>query len=79
MSDRLTPEEALTALNALRSNVVATQNASWSNLMYPLVAILNDAGMELFKPTEEQLRLHRACYGGAGGYPGRERRVPDDF
>ena len=70
---RLTHEEALHALNELRSNVVATQNASWSNMMYPLVAILNDAGFEQFDPTDEQQRSHVNCYGGAGGYPGYEQ------
>lgn len=73
MSNRLTPEEALVALNTLRSNVIATQSAGWSNLVYPLVSILNDAGMELFEPTKEQLAQHQAAYGGAGRYPGRER------
>lgn len=67
-----TLREALEALNALRSNIVGTQSASWSNTVYPLVAILNAAGLEQFDPSEEQLRQHMGCYGGAGGYPGRE-------
>ena len=72
----LTPEEALAAINELRSNVVATQNAGWSNLMYPLVAILNAAGCEQFRSTEEQMAEHFNCYGGAGGYPGKLHGVP---
>lgn len=68
--------DALEALNALRSNIVGTQRASWSNVAYPLVAILNAAGLEQFDPTEEQLRQHLDCYGGAGGYPGHEIREP---
>ena len=68
----LTPDEALEAINTLRSNVIGTQSAGWSNTMYPLVAILNDAGFEYIKPTEEQIRHHLNCYGGAGGYPGNE-------
>lgn len=76
MSENLTPEEALAAINTLRSNVIATQSAGWSNLMYPLVAILNAAGIEQFDPPEDQLRQHLACYGGAGGYPGHELSDP---
>lgn len=72
----LTRDEALDAINALRSNVIGTQSASWSNTMYPLVAILNAAGIEQFDPTEEQLRQHMDCYGGAGGYPGHVLREP---
>lgn len=73
----LSPNEALEALNALRSNIVGTQRASWSNVAYPLVAILNAAGLEQFDPSEEQLRQHMDCYGGAGGYPGHELSEPD--
>jgi hypothetical protein len=62
-------DEALTALNALRSNIIGSQSASWSNTVYPLVAILNAAGFEQYEATKEQLEQHRACYGGAGGYP----------
>lgn len=72
----LSKEEALEALNELRSNVIATQNASWSNVAYPLVAILNAAGYELFESTTEQRHQHVACYGGAGGFPGRLRGEP---
>lgn len=67
---KLTKDEALSALNVVRSNVVETQNASWSNTMYPLVAILDAAGIERIITTEEQQEEHRRCYGGAGGYPG---------
>ncbi|HYT45058.1 MAG TPA: hypothetical protein VEP90_22210 [Methylomirabilota bacterium] len=66
----LSNEEALEALNMLRSNIIATQSASWSNTMYPLVAILNEAGIEQLDATEEQKLEHKNCYGGAGGYPG---------
>lgn len=72
----MTRDEALEALNALRSNVIGTQSASWSNAMYPFVAILNTAGLEQFDPTEEQMRQHMNCYGGAGGYPGHVLREP---
>lgn len=68
--------EALEALNTLRSNIVATQSASWANTVYPLVAILNATGLEQFDPTEEQLREHVEAYGGAGGYPGHTLREP---
>jgi hypothetical protein len=44
--------------------------------MYPLVAILNAAGMELFDSSEEQMAQHYDCYGGAGGYPGAIKREP---
>lgn len=74
---KLSPNEALEALNTLRSNIVGTQRGSWSNTMYPLVAILNAAGLEQFDPSEEQLRQHMDCYGGAGGYPGHELSEPD--
>lgn len=67
---RLTPDEALDALNELRSNVITTQNAGWSNLVYPLVAILNAAGRDVFTSSDEQIREHLNTYGGAGGYPG---------
>lgn len=70
----LSRESALAALNALRSNIVATQSASWSNTMYPLVAILNAAGIEMFDSTDQQMREHMDCYGGAGGYPGNLKR-----
>ncbi len=73
---RLTPDEALAALNALRSNVIGTQSASWSNMIYPFVAILNAAGIKQFDPSPEQLRWHLDCYGGAGGFPGHERGEP---
>ena len=66
-------KEALDLINELRSNVISTQNAGWSNLIYLLFAILNDAGLELFESTEEQKRQHLDCYGGAGGYPGHLR------
>lgn len=66
---------ALDRVNALRSNVIATQNASWSNQVYPLVAILNDAGYELDRDvSDEQKAEHLACYGGAGGMPGKPHR-----
>lgn len=73
---KLSAEQALEALNTIRSNVVVTQSAGWSNLMYPLVAILNAAGLEQFDPTEEQVAQHFATYGGAGGYPGNELGEP---
>lgn len=60
---------AITKLNRLRSNVVCTQNASWSNQMYPFVAILNEAGYEQEGATEAQMQEHLACYGGAGKTP----------
>lgn len=71
-------KETLEALNALRSNVVGTQRAGWSNTIYPLVAILNAVGFEQFNPTEEEMRQHLDCYGGAGGYPGHILREPDE-
>jgi hypothetical protein len=73
---KLTPEEAIEALNTLRSNMIATRNASWSNFIYPFVAILDAAGCELFEPTEDQIANHLFCYGGAGGFPGRELEEP---
>lgn len=76
----LTEHEALVALNRLRSNVIATQSASWSNLAYPLVAILNAAGFDLIEDVSvEQQAEHLATYGGAGGYPGHvvDRVGPD--
>lgn len=66
----LTPEEALNAINQLRSNAVETQRASWSNMMYPIVAILDAAGYKLEEVTNDQIREYIGCYGGAGGYPG---------
>lgn len=72
----LTEAKALAALNALRSNVVGTQSASWSNTMYPFVAILNAAGLVQVDPSEDDLRQHMDCYGGAGGYPGHILREP---
>lgn len=73
----LTAEEALQALNALRSNVVATQSATWSNMMYPVVAILDAAGLEQYESSQEQMAEHFDCYGGAGGYPGNQLSSPD--
>lgn len=72
----LTEREALAALNQLRSNLVATQSAGWSNLVYPLVAILDAAGFEQGEPTEAQEAEHFDCYGGAGGFPGRLKDLP---
>lgn len=66
---KMLAEEALEALNALRSNIIGTQAAGWSNTVYPLVAILNAAGYEFTQPTDEQMREHLSCYGGAGGFP----------
>jgi hypothetical protein len=71
MEKLLNAYEALNTINILRSNLITTQSAGWSNLVYPLVAILEDAGFGLFTPTEEQIKEHRAAYGGAGGYPGK--------
>jgi len=74
---KLTEREALEALNELRSNVIFTQSASWSNMMYPLVAILNATGFELNEnPTDDQVANHLFCYGGAGGFPGHEIEEP---
>lgn len=71
----MTHEEALNKINELRSNVIATQSAGWSNFVYPLVAILNEAGFELIKDrTPEQIKEHLNTYGGAGGYPGNSAR-----
>lgn len=63
-------EEALNELNKLRSNVIATQSAGWSNQIYPMVAILNRAGFEVDRdvPTEDKA-MHLVAYGGAGGTP----------
>lgn len=69
----LTALQALDALNDLRSNIIATQNAGWSNAVYPLVAILNAAGYEQREPTSEEKRQHLDTYGGAGGFPGRPK------
>jgi len=75
----LTPEEALEALNELRSNLIFSQSVSWSNTIYPLVAILNAAGMEYDENrTEEQFAQHVSCYGGAGGYPGHLKAEPNE-
>lgn len=60
---------AMAKLNRLRSNVIATQNCSWSNTTYTIVAILNEAGYELLGATDEQTAEHLACYGGAGKTP----------
>lgn len=73
----LTEREALEAINELRSNIIATQYASWSNVAYPLVAILNAAGFELEKePGVDKVAQHFDCYGGAGGYPGHLNGEP---
>jgi hypothetical protein len=63
-------KEAMEALNTLRSEVIATQYAGWSNTIYPFVAILNAAGYEQFDPTKKQIDEYLDCHGGAGGYPG---------
>ncbi len=65
----LSQDEALAAINALRCNIIGAQDASWSNMVYPLVAILNAAGFIYEAPTEADMDEHRACYGGAGGFP----------
>lgn len=70
----LSEHDALVALNQLRCNIVGTQSASWSNVAYPLVAILNDAGFELHEPTQDQMHEHLSTYGGAGGYPGNPKK-----
>jgi len=72
----MTEREALEALNSLRSNIVATQSASWSNAAYPLVAILDAAGFEYVEPSQEEMAEHFSCYGGAGGYPGNLKAEP---
>jgi hypothetical protein len=71
---RITITEAMDAINTLRSEVIATQNAGWSTTIYPLVAILNAAGYEQFDPTEKQIDEYLDCHGGAGGYPGNPKR-----
>ena len=73
----LTPLQALAALNELRSNIVATQAVTWSNAIYPLVAILDAAGLKVSEQqTDEQLAQHFHCYGGAGGFPGHLKAEP---
>lgn len=68
-------ELALLRLNQLRKNVTATQSATWSNAMYPMVAILNDAGFE-DSPNRQvsnaQREAHMSAYGGAGKFPESE-------
>lgn len=78
---QLTDREALDLLNRVRSNIIATQSASWSNAAYPLVAILNAAGYELMGATDGQREEHVGCYGGAGGWPKlmAETPVPEDL
>lgn len=71
---RITIAEAMHAINTLRSEIVATQNAGWSTTIYPLVAILNAAGYVQFDPTAEQIDEYLDCHGGAGGYPGNPLR-----
>ena len=39
-------QKALNEINALRNDVVGSQRAGWSSLVYPLVAILEEAGFE---------------------------------
>lgn len=59
-------------INQLRKNVTATQSATWSNAMYPLVAILNDAGYEDSPEryvSDAQREAHMHAYGGAGNFP----------
>lgn len=65
----LTADEALTLINQLRSNVIGTQRASWSNQVYPLVAILDAAGYEVHGITPEAATEHQAAYHGAGHWP----------
>lgn len=65
---------AMEAINTLRSEVIATQSAGWSETIYPLVAILDAAGYKQFDPTEQQLNEYKDCHGGAGGYPGHVKR-----
>lgn len=64
-------EAVLDEINQLRSNVTATQSASWSNMLYPLVAILNRAGYVDGSDdvTVERAAAHLTCYGGAGNSP----------
>lgn len=69
--------KAIASLQQLRNNIIGTQNASWSNTAYPLVAILNAIGLEYEEPTQKQKCEHIDCYGGAGGYPGHLLREPD--
>jgi hypothetical protein len=67
----LSEREALKAINELRSNIIATQSAGWSNTIYPLVAILNAAGFEVDSDVGNDAQVdHLHCYGGAGGWPG---------
>ena len=72
----LSPLGLAVALNQLRSNMVATQAASWPNMCYPIVAMLEDTGFRLTEPSKEQKQEHLDCYGGAGGYPGKLKRPP---
>lgn len=70
-------QASMGAINELRSNMVATQQAGWSNFCYPLVAILDAAGFDLnYDVTERQAAEHISCYGGAGGYPGNLKGEP---
>lgn len=68
-----TLESALQKVNRLRSNIIATQSAGWSNTIYPLVAILDAAGFEREEVDEASKAEHVNAYGGAGGVPGMPR------
>ncbi len=41
-----TLRNALVAINQIRNQIINTQAFNWSRDMYPLVAILNEAGFE---------------------------------
>lgn len=52
--------DALTKLNAIRDRSIRTHRATWASVMYPLVAILNEAG---FPSTVTDDELNNAPVG----------------
>lgn len=42
----ITPEEALEGINKIRNSIVGLQTINWSEHIYPLVSLLNRAGLE---------------------------------
>lgn len=47
MPDKAELEKALGCISAIRESIVAHQNINWSAHIYPLVAVLNQAGFDI--------------------------------
>jgi hypothetical protein len=67
-------ETALLKLNVVRDQVIRTQRAGWSSVIYPLVKILNEAGIES-TVTDEELAAGSSASAAPERIAGAARRI----